>query len=62
MLEKKWEYNEAVHQFLIDFKNAYDSVDREVMFNILTEFGIPMKLVRIIKMCLHEICSTVRVG
>ena len=25
-LRKKWEYNEEVHQFFIDFKKAYDSV------------------------------------
>ena len=45
MLEKKWEYNESVHQLFIDFKKAYDSVRREVFYNILIEFGIPMKLV-----------------
>ena len=26
ILEKKWEYNEVVHQLFIDFKKAYDSV------------------------------------
>jgi hypothetical protein len=46
---KKWEYNEAVHQLFIDFKKAYDSVRREVLYNILIEFGTPMKLVRLIK-------------
>jgi len=62
MLEKKWEYNEAVHQLLIDFKKAYDSVRREVLYNILIEFGFPMKLVRLIKMCLTEMYSRDRVG
>jgi hypothetical protein len=47
--EKKWEYNEAVHQLFIDFKKAYDLVRGEVSYNILIEFGIPMKLVRLIK-------------
>ena len=28
ILEKKWEYNEAVHQLFIDFKKTYDSVRR----------------------------------
>jgi hypothetical protein len=31
ILEKKLEYNEAVHQLFIDFKKAYDSVRREVL-------------------------------
>jgi hypothetical protein len=44
-LEKKWEYNGKVHQLFIDFKKAYDSVRREVLYNILIEFGIPRKLV-----------------
>jgi len=48
ILEKKWEYNKAVHQLFIDFKKAYDSFRREALCNILIEFGIPMKLVRLI--------------
>ena len=31
IIEKKWEYNETVHQLLIDFKKAYDLVRREVL-------------------------------
>ena len=41
---KKWEYNEAAHQLFIDFKKAYDSFRKEVMYNILIEFGIHMHL------------------
>jgi len=32
------------------------------MYNILIEFGIPMKVVRLIKMCLKDIFSRVGVG
>jgi hypothetical protein len=45
ILEKKWEYNETACQLFIDFKETYDSVRREVLYNILVEFGVPMKLV-----------------
>jgi hypothetical protein len=31
ILEKKWEYNETVHQLFTDFKKAYDSVGRKVL-------------------------------
>jgi len=62
ILEKKWEYNEEVHQLFIDFKKAYDSVRREILYTILIESGIPKKLVRLIKMSLTETYSTVRVG
>jgi hypothetical protein len=51
-----------VHQIFIDFKKTYDSVKREVLYNILLEFGTPNKLVRIIKMCLNTSHSKVRVG
>jgi hypothetical protein len=62
ILEKKCDYNGTVHQLFIDFKKACDSVRREVLYNILIEFGIPRKRVGLIKMCLNETYSTVRLG
>ncbi|KAJ4452252.1 hypothetical protein ANN_03770 [Periplaneta americana] len=61
-LEKKWEYKGTVHQLFIDFKKAYDTVKREVLYDMLIEFGIPKKLVGLIKMCLNETYSRVRIG
>jgi hypothetical protein len=54
---EKWEYNETVHQLFVDFKKTYDSV-----YNILIDFGIPMKLVRLLNMCLNETYSKVHIG
>jgi hypothetical protein len=51
-----------VHQLFIDFKKACESVKRAVLYNILFEFGIPKKLVRLNKMSLNETYSKVRVG
>jgi hypothetical protein len=45
-----------------DFKTAYNLVRREALYNILIEFGIPMKLVRLCKMFLNETCSKVCTG
>jgi hypothetical protein len=43
------------------FKKSYDSVRREVLYNNLIECGVPMKQVRLIKMCLNETYSKVRI-
>jgi hypothetical protein len=59
---KKWEYNGTVIQLLIDFRKAYDSVRREVLYSILIEYAVAKKLVRLIKMYLNEACSKVRIG
>jgi len=49
ILEKKMGINEAVHRLFMNFKKAYDSVGREVLYNILTESGTHMKVVKLIK-------------
>jgi hypothetical protein len=49
----KWGYNGTVHQSFIDYEKVYDSVRREVLYNVITEFGISMKLVTLIKKCLN---------
>jgi hypothetical protein len=52
----KWEILCLVHQLFVDFKKAYDSVQREVLFEV------PMKLVWLNKMCLNKTYSKVRTG
>jgi hypothetical protein len=49
-------------ELFIDLKKAYDSVRKEVLYNILIEFEVPMKLVWLVKMCLNETYSKVRIG
>jgi hypothetical protein len=62
MLEKKWGYNGTVHQQFIYFKKAHDSDSMEALYNILIEFGIPRKLVGLIKMCLNETHTRGHIG
>jgi hypothetical protein len=37
-------------------------VRREVLYNIVIEFELPLKLVRLIRMCLNETYSKVHIG
>jgi hypothetical protein len=39
--------HEGGDQVFIDVKKAYDSVGMEVLYNILTEFGIPVKMISV---------------
>ena len=61
ILEKMWQYNNEVCQLFIDFEKAYDSIKRESLFDILIKFGVPRKLVRLIKTCLDGTQSKVRI-
>jgi len=59
ILEKCFEYNITLHELFIDFKQAYDSINREKLILILEEFKIPRKLINLIGMTLRN--TTVRV-
>jgi hypothetical protein len=52
VLEKAYEFGIDLHLLFIDFKQTYDTVDRKYLFEGLKEFGIPKKLVNLIKMTL----------
>jgi len=51
-----------VHQLFVYFKKAYDSVSRDVLHNIVTEYDITMELVSLIDMCLNETHGKVRIS
>jgi len=46
----------------MDFKRVCVSVRREVLYSVITEFGIPMKLVRQIKLFLNSTYNRVWVS
>jgi hypothetical protein len=43
-------------------RKPFDSAGREVLYSILIEFGVPTRLVRLIKMCLNEMFTKVHIG
>jgi hypothetical protein len=48
-LEKCWEYNLSVYQIYVEFRQAYDSIQRKKLYTIMYEFGLPPKLVRLVR-------------
>jgi hypothetical protein len=45
----EWEYNRVVQTLLLNSKKAYGRVRGEIFYNILTVFGISMKLLLLMK-------------
>jgi hypothetical protein len=56
-VRKKMDYKEAVHHLFIDFNTVYDSVRREVLYNIIIEFWYCRVTGKANKMCLNETCN-----
>ena len=62
LLEKTLEFQIDTHHLFIDFKQAYDSIDRSSLFTTMTSFGIPSKLNRLCWLTLANTVSVVRIG
>lgn len=62
IMEKRWEYAQSVHCLFVDFAKAYDSIDRETLYHILTSYQVPKKLVRMIKIATGTSRMRVRAG
>jgi len=60
-LERACENKVDIHQLYIDYKQAYDTINRAELVEIMKEFGIPMKLVRLVKMTLANTNSKVKI-
>ena len=51
--EKAIEQQQALYVVFVDFAKAFDTVDRDTLWNVLELYGCPEKIVKIIK-CFHE--------
>lgn len=48
-----YEYKQTIYALFVDFKQAYDSINRERLYEIMKKLGVPTKLVRLVKMTLE---------
>lgn len=62
LLEKTLEFQIDTHHLFIDFKQAYDSIERSSLFTSMRTFGIPSKLNRLCWLTLANTDSVVKIG
>ena len=60
ILEKCYEYNIDMYVLFIDCKQAFDSVDRQKIIQILQELRVPNKLVWLINMTIQNTVASVK--
>jgi hypothetical protein len=62
IIEKTYEFNVDIHQLFIDYKQAYESINRQQMYKIMNEYGIPEKLINLVKMTLRRTLNKVQIS
>ena len=61
ILEKMLDFQIETHHLFIDFKTAYDKVNRNQLYKAMLEFGIPLKLVRLTQAMMEGTTAKVKV-
>ena len=61
ILERTCEYKLDIHQLYIDYKQAYGTINRAELVELMKEFEIPMKLLRLVSMTLANTKSKVKI-
>ena len=61
ILEKTREFGIETHHLFIYFKSAYDTIEKDQLYNAMREFKIPNKLIRLIRMTMENTQSQVRI-
>jgi sorting nexin-29 len=61
-VEKSHEYNKDTYQLFVDFKAAYDSINRDKLWEVMDQLGILAELTRLIKPCTFNSKSKISFG
>ena len=62
LVEKAREHGESLYVLFVELRKAYDSVPRQALWKVLEKYGVPEKMLNVVK-SLHEgMHAEVRVG
>jgi hypothetical protein len=61
MTEKQNEHGLNLRMLFIDFKQAFDSINRKRLFEAMDKMGIPQKLIRLIRMTTCQTIARVKI-
>lgn len=63
IIEQTIEWQSSLYLNFIDFQKAFDSIDHQVLWNILGHYGIPPKIISMIKLLYEEFsCQVIHAG
>jgi hypothetical protein len=51
VMEKHYKFDKDLYMVFVDYKQAYDSINRKELWNSMIYFGIPKKYVNMVKLC-----------
>lgn len=59
IITRFYEFDKELHHIFLDYKQAYDSIDRNKLWKALEVLGIPKKSVSLIKGCSNKTACSV---
>ena len=61
VMEKHYEHTQDLHMLFVDFKKAFDSIDRYKLYQVMEDMKIPYKLITLLKMKMKNTTASVKV-
>ena len=60
-MEKHYEHNQDMYMLFVDFKQAFDSIDRYKLYKVMEDMKIPYKLITLVKTTMKNTTASVKV-
>jgi hypothetical protein len=61
MMEKHYAHNMDLHMLFVDFRKAFDSVNRERLYEAMKQMQIPDKLIRVTRMTMNNTQAKIKI-